>query len=254
MSHEDQVQILLHKLRLGFAMDLDEHADWLETQLNEIHISGSQDLLGEVKRRVHSLKGSGGTYGLHLLSLVCHQFEDQLEREGAGISAPQLQILIAHIDLLRDIAQRAIKEDEPVFDDLELRMHQLIKPVSRGACLVIEPTQLMQQLLYKLLIEKGYRVSLVDSGLTALQLLVKQPFDLIITARDTGDLDSQALAAAIKVSPGLNHTTPVILISSRVDHLHEPRHFDLVLQRNSLIAEKLDAYLTAIQKVEKRDD
>lgn len=58
----------------------------------------------ELYRQVHTLKGSGGTYGLDFLSDICHPFEDLLS---AIIETPLLtkqdaiELGLNYVDLMR---------------------------------------------------------------------------------------------------------------------------------------------------------
>lgn len=50
--------------------------------------------------------------------------------------------------------------------------------------------------------------------MSALELLLHQPFDLLVAARELPDLNALALVAALRESGGRNKDIPVILISS----------------------------------------
>ena len=74
-----EVKAMLAALRLNYLRDLPSHIDELEELVLELEREGFDlERCRELYRRVHSLKGSGGTYGMHTLSDVCHPFEDCL--------------------------------------------------------------------------------------------------------------------------------------------------------------------------------
>lgn len=251
MEHEDQVQAILFNLRQEFVLDLDEHVDWIEHQFDTLHKELSEPVMAELKRRIHSLKGSGGTYGLHLLSRVCHHLEDLLEQSTQALNTLQLERLLAGTDLMREIAQRARDQAAPEWGDLARQLSYLEHNSARKSCLVIEPTQLMQQFFQQFMVDHHYDVKVIETGLSALQLLVRQRFDLIISARDPGDIDSQALAAALQASSGPNRSTPIILITARSVHADETQRFAAVLQRDRQLTESLERFLLTLEKGER---
>jgi CheY-like chemotaxis protein len=53
-----------------------------------------------------------------------------------------------------------------------------------------------------------------DRGLGALEILLHQPFDLLVAARELPDFNAIALVAALRESGTRNKDIPVILISS----------------------------------------
>ncbi len=64
--------------------------------------------------------------------------------------------------------------------------------------LLVEEDGMIRDLLYKMLDHKGYRVSIVSTGLDALQHLEKKTFDVVIVGSGTPDMKVQNLIREIK--------------------------------------------------------
>ena len=101
----EQVKVMLAALRSNYLRDLPSHIDELEEVLLELERTGfALETCQDLYRRAHSLKGSGGTYGLHVLSAVCHPFEELLS---GLLERPELLrggftgTAIKYIDLMR---------------------------------------------------------------------------------------------------------------------------------------------------------
>ena len=76
-TNSDTFQQMLLQLRKTFLEDMPEKLDRLESLLLEIEKNGDGgEVFNELYRIVHSLKGSGGTHGLHIITTICHQLED----------------------------------------------------------------------------------------------------------------------------------------------------------------------------------
>ena len=76
---------MLEDLRVGFITELPTRLEEMEQLMLDLENSSSftedyQDLY----RHLHNIKGSAGTHGFHIISSICHVFEDKVvEIEGA---------------------------------------------------------------------------------------------------------------------------------------------------------------------------
>jgi len=104
---------------------IDRHLVTLESD------PGNNDLLIEVFRVLHTIKGSGGFYGLDRLEQVAHSAENLLSllREGdLAFTKPIADALLATVDALRAIlgtVERTGEEGDPQVDDLTRRLDAL---------------------------------------------------------------------------------------------------------------------------------
>ncbi len=196
-------------------------------------------------RAVHSLKGTAGTYGLNIISAICHQFEDFLSEcfsEGPQ-TAEAFDLCLQYIDLMRETSQR-IQQGRNDFSDIENRLSELkrLTRPGRHSVLLVDGSRTARQLHRTILAPLPVNLSVADSGLAALERLAHEPFELVITGMQLGGLTGAALIAALRLSGGINQHTRTILISaSETLELPEAGRPDYLLRRDASLASELQA-------------
>jgi chemotaxis protein histidine kinase CheA len=86
----DAIQALLHQLKLTYIGELPDRFDHIGNQILSLEQKGySQEHYNELFRQVHSLKGSGGTHELHIITSICHLMEDYLRVTGCIAHPPK---------------------------------------------------------------------------------------------------------------------------------------------------------------------
>ncbi len=208
----DTMQAMLARLREQFLDGLDERLDQMEAQI--LALAEGQDWderFAELYRSTHSLKGSGGTHGLPLMTAICHALEGRLEELRPGPQpAPVTDRLLAYLDLLRECARCARHgEDEA---PLQRRLGELEH--SDQHALLVEPSQALAAITEHVLRDHGLRVSHCRDGLDALARLLHQPFQLLVCARHAGSLGGAGVIAALRSQDGPNRHIKAILIST----------------------------------------
>ena len=75
-----ELATLMEKMRGDYLAELPVKIQALEVAIHDLgHPEHDQEALyTEIYRVVHSLKGTAGTYGIHVISTICRQFEDYL--------------------------------------------------------------------------------------------------------------------------------------------------------------------------------
>lgn len=79
--------------------------------------------------------------------------------------------------------------------------------------IVVDDVKLDREILRGLLSRKGYQVSVAEDGLQALDLMISEPFDLVLLDILMPRLDGYQLLEKIKSDPKLTHL-PVIMITT----------------------------------------
>ena len=207
---------LLNQFRNEFIAELPSKLDTLENLV--IDIKGD-DNYEEIYRTVHSLKGAGGTHGLHIISIICHQFENTLETLN---SKQQLNLktsidnLLEYLDLLRQ-SRREILLNKTEFTKIETALNKLTSKYlpDYKNILIIESSRLVMELIHKALSSLPLNIETQTNGLSALELLLHKRFDIVITGMEVKDLNGEALIAALKLSRGLSNKAQTILITSK---------------------------------------
>ena len=201
----EQVKQMLAALRSNYLRDLPSHIDELEELLLELERKGFDlETCHELYRRAHSLKGSGGTFGLHPLSDVCHPFEDLLS---SLIERPELlqsgliETALKYIDLMRQVHATYASGNEPG-PEIKQILFGLRQDTSKTthAALVVEGSDVVVVMLKEILKSQGYRVEVVNDGYVALGRLLAEHFDVLVTGLETKRLNGLALISAVQKS------------------------------------------------------
>lgn len=241
MTDIQKIEALLGQMRTAFLAELGERCDLLEHLVISLeHTPRSKEVFEELYRNVHSLKGAGGTHGLHFLTAVCHQFESHLtEASGERNLLPVFFTkALAYVDLLRKIEVEAHRDD-PDYSKLEADLEGLRFRDRQSLIEVFlaEPSSIMQHLVRKALTDQPARLTVVEDGILAIETLVRQKFDVAVVARELDRLNGIAVVAAIRASGGNNAKTPFVLITSNPDSVPANTGVSKVLTRDKHLME-----------------
>jgi chemotaxis protein histidine kinase CheA len=242
----DAIQQMLRQLRDGFLGELPERLDRLEALM--LAMEGASDggeAFREAFRMVHSIKGSGGTHGLHILTTICHALEDSLQASAAdGVLAKDgVDLCLRYVDLLRNTAVELVEGQEDFAHVLE-RLASLRSggQIKLQRVMLLEPSRLSSAIYAQGL--KGLPLDIVHmgDGYQALHRLLKEPFRLLITANELDTLNGPALLSAVRLSNSANAAIKAILITStffQEKHRVRKTDADLVLGKDSSIGPSL---------------
>ena len=101
------------KLRQEFLDTAEDHLSEIDATLRDMRTGSSgDDSLSDMRRRVHSLKGMGGTFGYPLITVISHRMEDYM----AGLdelAGPNLEDTQIFVDRMRDVVDGVYQPDDP---------------------------------------------------------------------------------------------------------------------------------------------
>ncbi len=110
------------ELMEAFYLEAEEHMQNIGLMLNELGKSPEgKDLLQEVRRSVHTLKGAAGTVGLPTIAELSHRMEDLLDElyeDTVAVNADIMDLLFASADTLEDLTGPDNIETDRVSDAL----------------------------------------------------------------------------------------------------------------------------------------
>ncbi|WP_444997252.1 Hpt domain-containing protein [Aliikangiella sp. IMCC44359] len=220
MASLESFQILLEQMRSDFLNELPERCDSLDELILGFEKSPEDEtLFNELFRQIHSLKGSGGTHGLTIITTLCHQFENFLVFSKSNNIFDQVYAsqALAYTDLLRQVASIAISQKSTEFANIEAEIHRLMSfhNQEKKLGLIVEGSSMMASLYLQALNQLSVQLMINSSGLEALANLIREPFDFIILGRELRDLNGVALLAALRHSESQNQNIPVIFVSSK---------------------------------------
>lgn len=227
---------LLENLRETFLDDLPSRVDAIEGEVMALKEAGSYD---ELFRMVHSLKGSAGSYNFHIVTKIAHGMEDVMlaliQRDQFG-AEPTVDILLKFIDIMRDTTNSLrVTKIEPldVGERLELLRGEVFTKSFK--VLVVEPSKLYASMIEDSL--KGLPIDFmsVSDGLQALDNLLLNKYDLLITSLESLRLNGDALVAALRLVRNFNRNINAILITSRDENqISNKNDFNDILHRKSV--------------------
>lgn len=239
---------LLENLREGFLDDLPGRVNLIESEVMASKNVGTYD---ELFRMVHSLKGSAGSYDYHVITKIAHDMEDVmlllLQKNKFG-SSSTIEILLKFIDLLRDTTE-LLRETKAAPLDIDERLEVLRGLVFKESLnvLVLEPSKLYAEIIGYSLQGGSINFTFVTNGLQALDHLLQNKYDLLITSLESSRLNGDALVAALRLLHNFNRNIKVVLITSQSrDKIVNLTDFDEILDRKTVKDGGLNAIIESI--------
>lgn len=245
-SNPEVFRQMLLQLRNNFLDEMPEKLDRLDQLLVAMEESeGDSELFNEFYRIVHSLKGSGGTHGLHIITTICHQLEDLLNSTTGGAKFPPALMAASfdYIDLLHT-ALELIRAGDTSYPKIEERLLDLRKQISQKqfTALIVDDSKLLTQIYLETLKEFPVRTVAMPDGHAALLRALTEPFELLITTNEIPVLNGRALIGALKLSLSNNRNVKTILVTSN-DELAARKNrvidADFIVVKNASLAKNL---------------
>ena len=178
---------------------IDECGDILQ-RLSEARDNWREDMI-ELQRRIHNVKGSGGTFGFPAITLIAHKLEDYLEAlESPAGHARNIQVFL---DIIHDIAERGINPPEAEYptllQSLPRHRHGFV-PVPRARevhVLLAMPKDVQRRIVQKELASCGFDVTCADTGVAAIGLALATRPDAVFANLVLADMSGTDLACAL---------------------------------------------------------
>ena len=235
MSDESVTELLEH-LREGFLDDLPNRINEIE---DEVMSSKNSDSYDKLFRMVHSLKGSAGSYNFHVVTKIAHSMEDVMlalmQRNQFGTS-PTIDLLLKFIDIMRDTVDSLAATDEAP-RDVDERLDGLREQVftEKLKILIVEPSKLHASLIEHTLRSLPVDFTFAADGMQALDTLLLNKYDLLITSLESPRLNGDALVAALRLVRNFNRDIKTILITSRdTAKIANKQDFNEILDRKEV--------------------
>lgn len=206
--------LLLAEMQADFLDELPERCERMDEQVLALEQkkSGAFD---ELFRQIHSLKGAGGMFGVPVITTICHQFESFISEVHQRFDPLATNKALAYVDLLRKTATASGRDPMAVTTIEQTLERMRVSSLSgRASVLLIEPSEAMRKLYQEVFAGKPIQLLTLNSGLTALERMLHEPFDLLVASRELPDLNAIALMAAVRESRNRNCNIPAILVSS----------------------------------------
>jgi len=239
------IEKMLEELRLGFIAELPSRLEEIEEIILGLKKSNSfTEDYQNIYRHVHSVKGSAGTHGLHIISTVCHDMEDlviEVEGNQGLITDKFINRLLAFIDLLRTTIE-LINDKVDDFSDIEVELERLS---GKGIEYEFKGLIVMASVLHRNMVTNAFekypvKFRYTKNGYDALGLLLKEPFDLLITNMEVSDLQGLPLISALRMSNTRNRDiASVLLTSGKIKSYGRKVDPDYIIQKDADLMENL---------------
>ncbi|MDH3326118.1 MAG: Hpt domain-containing protein [Gammaproteobacteria bacterium] len=211
---------ILAQLKETYLAGIPNHLEEMESYILSMEKgSDYQENFEALYRKAHSLKGSGGTYGFSIITSICHQMEDYISdalQDSTSVNQQAIDIIFGYIDIIKETHELLLNNTED-FSDIEDKLKKLKKSTfSQGVngLVVDEANNVYSQICIQVLASTKTHYTTTDSGMAALQRLLHEHFDFLITFRENTDLNGPALIAALKLNQKKGKKLKTILITS----------------------------------------
>lgn len=259
MSELIDVHELLDKLAKSYLEELPRRLSDIESIVLSTE-SGSEfaDEFENLYRQVHSMKGTAGTYGFHIITAICHKFEDALsvtQGDKTLFCATGANHWLKYIDLLRT-AVNELENNNSNFSAIEqdlatLINHQVSHSQPTINCLIVSNSQLYENLFATAFSHTPIMLSFCTDGHEALGRLLNEKFDLLITEMETPSLNGIALTGALRLSNNRNNKITTVLLTSTASFKNS-RNIDpdyIIVKDNQFIDNLTETIQQIIQQV-----
>lgn len=242
----DDVAQLLAGMRADFIAELPDRCDRLEERVLALE-AGVPGAFDELFRQLHSLKGMGGTFGVSVITTICHQFESFIGESRQRLDGRAASTALSYVDLLRK-AIAAQGRDVDGVAAIERSLEQLHDGAQsdRVAVLMVDPSDTVRLLYQSLSSEQHIQLAMAADGMTALGRMLHESFELLVISRELPDLNALAVVAALRESHCRNSDIPVILVSNNPAPIPSHLGIGLVLPRDSRLMATLKQHIPEI--------
>ena len=207
----------LDQLRETYLNTLPQYIEEMEGYTLCLEKEFNEEIFFSLYRQVHSLKGSGATFGFHIITNICHQLEDTLSQleEKLTIDTVLVDCILKYIDVLRK-AYTLIYQDQKDFSVVERELAALKQGSHNHVLhgLVVENSQVNISLIKGIFNDYDCNMAYVNNGLEALQRLLHEKFDFLITSYELASLNGIALISATKLGSSVNKNIRTALITA----------------------------------------
>ncbi len=232
MSSNADIDALIAGLAQDFIENSSDSLDVVDTVITELAKGDGGDFL-ELQRRVHSIKGGGGTFGFPAVTLIAHALEDYIEtsgiasgaidgKTGAGdIGEKQLRAMQLYADAIRDILDKGVNPGDSETTDILRRLPANAQAIAFGdqaprdiGFLLVMPKGLQRRIIGEELVSCGFRVNTAENAVRAIEFGLANPPDIIAANMFIEDMTGIELARVFKTIDATSKAKFLLMTSS----------------------------------------
>jgi len=212
-------------LRIEFRVDAQDCLGRLEAQLEGVRKNtvAASAALSDLCREVHTLKGSGGSFGFPTVTVIAHRLENYISGI-SGLDGAAIDDTLVFLDRMRDVL-------EGDSDDGDDRAAQIVRglPVRSAnrmpdidgpdlEVLLVPSTPIIGRAVEGEFKLQGCRVTMLASPLEAIALAIRTRPDLVVASAVSRDIGGTDLAAAFRAMKATRKIAFALLTSFPRNH------------------------------------
>ena len=250
---KSRAEQMLAELRVNYIADLPRKFDAFENLILKFKSDDQfTERFDELFRLVHSLKGSAGTYGLHIFSTICHQFEEQLRIvDGSRVNLTQelFDNCLRFIDLMRAVLEGVVLgHDMNEFAQEKLEALRPAVFANSINALIVVSSRSIERICSSVMESYKFNYSMMDNGYLALGSMLNDKVDMLVAAKEISGLNGIALIAAAKLANTKTNAnsdskrkllTTVLLTAETTTYSSRRTDPDVVIRRDTHMADNL---------------
>ena len=221
---------ILQELRPGYLAGAADRLSAIEQGVEAVRAGrmAAPDMLLVLRREAHNLKGSGGSFGFHFVSLAAHRLEDYLAH-CPSIGEAELANILVFADRMSEVVERG---DNPNDEDTarilralpHYRAFDIGDVVAQDAeVLLLAGSRTMARAVADEVRACGFRVITVFEPFEALAMAVRTRPDMVITSAVLGGISGIDVTRALRAIAATRHLPIALLTSFARNHptLHD---------------------------------
>lgn len=222
--------------------EIPERFDDMEELILKLEKNAKDDeSFRELYGMVHTLKGTAGTFNINFLTYCSHVFEDFLNTQVNAKKNSYGEKGLAFIDFIRKYVEEYLISGNKNDHIYKVELKAIFLDPKKGLLRILlnEPNKMLSSIIEPILEEHGnFLISRTNHGTDALNRLIYEKYDVLITAMETGMLHGINLARMIKASDLVDDKFKVIILTSN-PNLKNIEGVDIIIQKDGNLSENL---------------
>ncbi len=189
MHDDPDLAMILDDMRVEYLETTHDRFDQIDTSISAL-LRGdghAENHLLEIKRLVHTIKGTGSSFGFPTISMISHSLEDYFETAG-DIGEFELHDIQLYVDRMREILDSGKNPDQvtagKIVRGLPSKPKSVVQHMKVGETTVLMVMQrgVQRKIIGRELASFGFRVAIADDALEAVKLAMIMRPEIVITA------------------------------------------------------------------------
>ncbi len=218
---DPDLEMILADMRQEFIESSEDRLDEVEGSVSRLLADAGRpdhEQL-EIKRHVHTLKGTGGSFGFPAITVWCHALEDYLETI-KELGVDQLWDVQLFIDRIRDVLESGLNPDDmevaAAVKGMPLRgLSRERSPLKAGmSVMLLMPKGIQRKIISRELTTFGFKVIIAESSLSAVDLAITLRPDVVISSHVLDRISGLELARVLGAIEATSHHKFLLMTAS----------------------------------------